>query len=81
MGDTPPQSHRTLPDGVVHQLLPSGALDGVGVEEGAGGQGGRGLLAAAGQRHHIGEEPDLLLQQRRDLAVMLQDAVCGAGEA
>lgn len=72
---------RTLPDGVVQQLLPLRSLGRVAAEQGPGGsQGGRGLLAAAGQRQHVGKEPDLLLQQRRDLPVVLLDAVWGDGD-
>lgn len=77
MGCPPPPKKSTFADGVLQQALPPQALAGVGAEEGARGQGGRGLLAAPRQRQHVGEQPHLLLQQRRDLTVVLQDAVCG----
>lgn len=67
---TPSRSSRTFPDGVVQQDVPSGAAGGVPREGGpSGGLGGLG--AAAAQRQHVRKNPDLVLQQRRDLTVVL----------
>ena len=52
---------------------------GVAVEQRCGALSGRGVIAAPPQRRHIRKQRQLLLQQRRDLPVLLLQPLCGAG--
>lgn len=78
-----PRGSLTLADGILQQPLATRDLEGLGAEQ-APGQGGQGQPTATLlfdlEVSHLGEQPDLLLQQPHERPVLLLQLHCGQGQ-